>query len=157
MDTSDVLRDLQSMPGVSNVHDLHIWAMTNELVAMSVHIVADDTVASLKDAQKVARRHGIKHTTIQMERCGTEDLVRCRNTNTTCAMKLFLRDPSLETQNTADSQSLSGDSPTPDLHTARVQAAEKGTDKMFVVDHPHKDRKHVDGCGHLVTPPPTGS
>jgi Co/Zn/Cd efflux system component len=50
---------------VSNVHDLHVWSFGSDRVAMTVHLVADDTAAAVRASQAIANRHGIRHSTIQ--------------------------------------------------------------------------------------------
>src|SRR2546423_2247291 len=60
---------------VTGVHDLHVWALSSEDVALSCHIVIADT--SLGEAEHVVRdletrlcdRFAIGHTTIQVESC----------------------------------------------------------------------------------------
>ena len=60
---------------VTGVHDLHVWALSSEDVALSCHIVIADT--SLGDAEHVVRdlegrlcsQFAIGHTTIQVESC----------------------------------------------------------------------------------------
>jgi cobalt-zinc-cadmium efflux system protein len=60
---------------VTGVHDLHVWALSSQDVALSCHIVIADT--SLGDAEHVVRdlegrlcsRFAIGHTTIQVESC----------------------------------------------------------------------------------------
>ena len=64
---------LQGLPGVTAVHDLHIWAMSTTEIALTVHLVKPD--AEVDDAllERVKRelhdRFGIEHMTIQLE-CG---------------------------------------------------------------------------------------
>lgn len=60
---------------ITGVHDLHVWALSSEELALSCHVVIDD--CSLADAEHVVRglearlcdRFGIGHTTIQVESC----------------------------------------------------------------------------------------
>ena len=60
-----------AVPGVLEVHDLHVWSLTTGLDAMSGHV----TVARLEDSPAVlerinrvlAERFGIRHTTFQIE------------------------------------------------------------------------------------------
>lgn len=62
---------LVELPGVAAVHDLHVWALTSGLDAMSCHLVVDDLSRS-RDILAAAREamhegYGITHTTIQIE------------------------------------------------------------------------------------------
>jgi hypothetical protein len=46
--------------------------------------MADDPSKALKAAQGVCKRHKIRHTTIQVERAGSDDLHNCEEVNTAC-------------------------------------------------------------------------
>lgn len=62
---------LASLPGVSSVHDLHVWTLTSGVIAMSGHLVvreASEHQAVLEAAQERLRQLGIHHVTVQMER-----------------------------------------------------------------------------------------
>jgi cobalt-zinc-cadmium efflux system protein len=66
-----VHEQLASLPGVSSVHDLHVWTLTNGVVAMSGHLVVRepaDNQRVLESAQERLRALGIHHVTVQMER-----------------------------------------------------------------------------------------
>lgn len=64
-------RALREIPGVTAVHELHIWTITSGLDSMSGHLV----VADLADAPRVLRearqvmkdRFGLTHVTVQIE------------------------------------------------------------------------------------------
>lgn len=60
---------LTRLPGVSAVHDLHIWHMTSERAALSAHVVIRDPAdwpRTLEAAQRLlAKRFGIDHVTLQ--------------------------------------------------------------------------------------------
>jgi cobalt-zinc-cadmium efflux system protein len=62
---------LASLPGVSEVHDLHIWAMSTTETALTVHLVRPRTEVDdqfLTDtAHALAHRFSIHHATIQIE------------------------------------------------------------------------------------------
>ena len=62
-------RSLAALPGVTGVHDLHIWHLSAERVALSAHITLADGAAwprTLATAQRLlAREHGIDHVTLQ--------------------------------------------------------------------------------------------
>jgi cobalt-zinc-cadmium efflux system protein len=67
---AEVARELDTIPGVSNVHDLHVWTVTSGFVAMTGHAVVEDTGRSqavLDEAGHRMRRLGIEHVTIQLE------------------------------------------------------------------------------------------
>ena len=67
---------LASVPGVSSVHDLHVWTVTSGVVAMSGHLVVRDPVANqrvLEAAQERMTALGIQHVTVQMEQDPTCD------------------------------------------------------------------------------------
>jgi len=62
---------LASLPGVSSVHDLHVWTLTSGVIAMSGHLVVRDPADNqriLEAAQGRLRALGITHVTVQMER-----------------------------------------------------------------------------------------
>jgi cobalt-zinc-cadmium efflux system protein len=64
---------IRAVPGVKEVHDLHVWSLTPNLHALSSHIVIEDRLTS-ETAQVrgqveklLAGHYGITHTTLQME------------------------------------------------------------------------------------------
>ncbi|HEX6866063.1 MAG TPA: cation diffusion facilitator family transporter [Caulobacteraceae bacterium] len=63
---------LEELPGVTEVHDLHIWAMSTTETALTAHLIrpaSDD--AFLHDAcTGLADRFGIGHATLQVETGG---------------------------------------------------------------------------------------
>ncbi len=60
-----------AVPGVSDVHDVHVWTVTSGFVAMSGHAVVDGSCDehAVLDAltQALSQRFGIAHVTIQPE------------------------------------------------------------------------------------------
>jgi cobalt-zinc-cadmium efflux system protein len=62
-------RALAALPGVTGVHDLHVWHMSAERVALSAHVTLGDGEAwprTLASAQRMlARDFGIDHVTLQ--------------------------------------------------------------------------------------------
>jgi cobalt-zinc-cadmium efflux system protein len=62
---------LSNLPGVSEVHDLHIWAMSTLETALTVHLVrADgrtDDAFLMETAHELDHRFGIHHSTMQVE------------------------------------------------------------------------------------------
>jgi len=63
---------LMGLPGVTAVHDVHIWAMSTTETALTAHLVkqdARDDDAIIADASRALHdRFGIEHTTLQWER-----------------------------------------------------------------------------------------
>jgi cobalt-zinc-cadmium efflux system protein len=68
----EVEQFLQSLPGVTEVHDLHVWAMSTTEIALTAHLVRPELVnddALLRQAATELRDHfQICHCTIQIER-----------------------------------------------------------------------------------------
>jgi cobalt-zinc-cadmium efflux system protein len=65
-----VLADLRDIPGLHDVHDLHVWTLTSGFVALSGHGVIDDPYQQREVLDEVRRRlrdHGIEHVTFQLE------------------------------------------------------------------------------------------
>lgn len=75
MDMAEVTSEITATAHVTGVHDLHVWALSSDAMALSTHVVVDDV--SLGDAEHIVRdleqrlcdRFGIGHTTIQVESC----------------------------------------------------------------------------------------
>jgi cobalt-zinc-cadmium efflux system protein len=67
----DVRRHLQSLPHVTAVHDLHVWAMSTTENALTVHLVTDNGHPGDKFLEELSheldRRFKIQHTTVQLE------------------------------------------------------------------------------------------
>jgi cobalt-zinc-cadmium efflux system protein len=78
----DDVRDyLASVPGVSEVHDLHIWGLSTTQTALTAHLVCTDPSAEtrLHDVTVALRdRFGIGHATLQIETDADAELCRLR-------------------------------------------------------------------------------
>jgi len=71
---------ISSVKGVTNVHDLHIWSISQGNYAISVHLKAVNTNAALKDVGRMCRvKYGIGHCTIQIQQstAGIDDDEDC--------------------------------------------------------------------------------
>ena len=72
IDIGDLQRRLQAVPGVAEVHDLHVWAMGSTHTALTAHLVlandATDAGPVLHAAERLlARQFRIVHSTLQLE------------------------------------------------------------------------------------------
>lgn len=71
MDLDDVVRDLETVPGVVDVHDLHVWTLTSGMNVATAHLVVRDDADSqavLDHAREVMRaNHHLEHATLQVE------------------------------------------------------------------------------------------
>jgi len=73
---AEVSTFLLARPGVAEIHDLHIWAMSTKENAMSVHLyMPTETLSDASRAQLVhelEHKFGIQHVTIQTEKTQTD-------------------------------------------------------------------------------------
>ena len=78
IDPEAVAHHLAALPGVAEVHDLHIWGMSTTETALTAHLVRP-TSLSVDDAflchaaQDLKDRFGIGHATFQVERGDGEE------------------------------------------------------------------------------------
>ncbi len=72
IDAHAVEQYLRALPGVSEVHDLHIWGMSTTQVALTAHLVrpvsGNEDALLLDVCKELHDHHGIEHSTIQIER-----------------------------------------------------------------------------------------
>src|SRR4249920_540736 len=87
---SHVAATIEAIPGVKNVHDLHIWAVEPRLIMMTCHILVDGDDSALTNdllhaiRTRVSTDFGIKHMTIQMgTACCHPDEIHCDLTTLT--------------------------------------------------------------------------
>lgn len=76
MELAEVVRDLEAVPGVADVHDLHVWTLTSGMYVATAHLVVEDSASGqtvLDEARSVMRsRHHIEHATLQVESRATQ-------------------------------------------------------------------------------------
>lgn len=75
----DAVHDfLAGLPGVTKVHDLHVWGLSTADAALTVHLVkpnpADDDALIARANRTLRERFGIRHATLQWERGNGPDL-----------------------------------------------------------------------------------
>ncbi len=69
----DVHTCINKINGVVAVHDLHLWSITSELIALSAHIIIEDQKLSegtriINDIKSILKNNfNIAHTTLQLE------------------------------------------------------------------------------------------
>jgi cobalt-zinc-cadmium efflux system protein len=79
IDPDAIGRELAAEPGVTEVHDLHVWEVTSGFPALSAHV----TVAPDSDCHEIRRRlrdllderYGLHHTTLQVDHDRAPDLI----------------------------------------------------------------------------------
>jgi len=76
MDPAEVESALCAVPGVTTIHDLHLWTLTSGMHVATAHLVATgDTDAVLTAAATTLRQEfGVEHATLQVE----SDARHCR-------------------------------------------------------------------------------
>ncbi len=81
VDIMELVDNLKRVPGVKDMHDIHVWSISPELHAMSCHVLIDDLTtsqaASIRSKiEDVLRQSQIEHTTLQMEceQCSPNDI-----------------------------------------------------------------------------------
>jgi cobalt-zinc-cadmium efflux system protein len=70
IDVDEVGQAMVQVPGVREVHDLHVWTVTSGFPALAAHVLTEPTDEVDEVRQRVeavlADRFGIEHTTLQM-------------------------------------------------------------------------------------------
>lgn len=71
VDVVAIERTIRTVPGVRDVHDLHVWRISDGFPMATAHVVLDGAAHGVDVARDVAKRvhdaHGIDHVTIQPE------------------------------------------------------------------------------------------
>jgi cobalt-zinc-cadmium efflux system protein len=72
IDAEVVKAYLSSLPGITGVHDMHIWAMSTTETALTAHLIKpdpkDDDALVEKASKELHDQFGIDHITLQWER-----------------------------------------------------------------------------------------
>jgi cobalt-zinc-cadmium efflux system protein len=71
LDVKDVERAILTCPGVSEVHDLHVWRISEQFDALTVHVTLSPGAHGVEVARDVAlllkNQFGLEHVTVQPE------------------------------------------------------------------------------------------
>lgn len=82
LDADVVARAIVDVPGVTSVHDLHVWRITSGFDALAAHVLVrrdEDCHARRRDVERVlASRFGITHTTLQVDHDAGDALIELR-------------------------------------------------------------------------------
>ena len=76
IDLRAVRTQLEAIPGIESVHDLHVWSVNPRMVAMSAHAVVRDASVQqhvLEHVHDAMRLFGIGHVTVQIEQSEMND------------------------------------------------------------------------------------
>jgi cobalt-zinc-cadmium efflux system protein len=95
VDLEELTATMAGVPGVSGVHDLHVWSLSSEVRALSAHLVLNGH-PTLEEAQVVGDRvkltigepFGIAHSTLELEcePCADGDVDPCAMDGATAAV-----------------------------------------------------------------------
>lgn len=87
LNVAQLVRDVVRVPGVEDVHDLHVWSIAGGMRLLSAHVqVTDNPPLAACDALVnqlhclLCEHYGIQHTTLQLER------VECMHRELYCAL-----------------------------------------------------------------------
>ena len=78
-----IRRDLEDIPGINNIHHVHVWRLSEKDIHFEAHIdvedmkVSETTDLSCKIEEKLKHNHGVTHVTLQFEsdKCVSKKLV----------------------------------------------------------------------------------
>jgi cobalt-zinc-cadmium efflux system protein len=98
VDLAELTATMAGMPGVGEVHDLHVWSLSSDMRVLSAHMVLTGH-PTLEEAQVVgdhvkeaiARRFSISHSTLELE------CERCNDDDDPCRMENLSMSPQVST------------------------------------------------------------
>jgi len=82
LDVAAVERTIRESPGVADLHDLHVWRISDRFDALTAHVVLlrgeHGTEVCRRVAERLATEHGLDHVTIQPEAPPPDEVVAVR-------------------------------------------------------------------------------
>jgi cobalt-zinc-cadmium efflux system protein len=79
IDADAVARAIVSVPGVTSIHDLHVWRITSGFDALAAHVLVgrgEDCHGLRREIERTLESSfGIKHTTLQVDHDASEALI----------------------------------------------------------------------------------
>lgn len=130
VDWRDVQRRLEAIPGVDDVHDLHIWSLSSDTTSLSVHMRAQDPRDALRRAHAVCRQLDIVHATIQVHDAADDEYCHAESCKTTTPLPPH-----------ADGKTLAGAARAAAASTAASTASSAGSRSGGSPAHGH-DHRH---------------
>jgi cobalt-zinc-cadmium efflux system protein len=80
LEPAELLRVMEGVRGVEQVHDLHVWGLTDDVRVLSAHVLVEGhpsleqaQTVGLRVKQTIAERFGIAHATLELECEGCVD------------------------------------------------------------------------------------
>ena len=74
LDLDHLRAELAGLPGVSEVHDLHVWSVTSGQHNLTAHLVCESPPDDLlQRVQALAQKYDLPHSTVQIEAPGLHD------------------------------------------------------------------------------------
>ncbi|MBW4782257.1 cation diffusion facilitator family transporter [Rhodococcus fascians] len=68
VDVDALTGDLSALPGVTGVHDLHVWTLTTGMDVATVHLECEGSSSMVLDrARSLLSTYGLDHATVQVE------------------------------------------------------------------------------------------
>jgi zinc transporter 2 len=67
IDLNELAKEIVQAEGVINVHDFHVWCISVGKPSITLHILSNNPQKSLEQVTRSCNKHGIYHTTIQVE------------------------------------------------------------------------------------------
>jgi len=74
MDVGKLVAEMQDVPGVHDVHDLHVWTIANGMNALSCHVMIEDSCTDraadiVAEIKQLLLKRNVPHSTLETE-CG---------------------------------------------------------------------------------------
>lgn len=67
IEINELANEIVQSEGVINVHDFHVWCISIGKPSISLHILSNNPQKTLEQVTRACNKHGIFHTTIQVE------------------------------------------------------------------------------------------
>ena len=79
VDVTKLEEDIKKLPALVDLHDLHVWALTEGKISLSAHVSSDNPTRTLFEANRLFVTYGIRHSTVQVENYADRNIINCRH------------------------------------------------------------------------------